>query len=111
MICKQIINRGQAKREQIFSPIMIRKHIFMAMFQRHLSSELLTLLPECLGANVPDAMKEADLIAKVDRDSHGARVHWAHRNGPPANEPDPGTRCVAFMERQLKAVGRVEVLP
>lgn len=25
----------------------------------------------------PDAMKEADLIAKVDEDFHGARVHWA----------------------------------
>ncbi|SMH43310.1 ABC-three component system protein [Azospirillum agricola] len=25
----------------------------------------------------PDAMKEADLIAKVDADFHGARAHWA----------------------------------
>lgn len=90
---------------------MIRKHIFRAMY---LPSELFTLLPECpWGLNAPDATKEADLIAMAGRDSHGARVHWAHRNGPPANEPGPGTRCVAFMERQLKAVGRwiVEVLP
>jgi hypothetical protein len=24
----------------------------------------------------PDAMKEAELIAKVDEDFHGARAHW-----------------------------------